>query len=94
MTREKSRPCFPVQPDQLAVQADRRGAGRQAQHGRPAGGVVLPDQAFDHQGDVRRGLGWWGRPGWGPWCWGRNASPSKLSEAGPAGRMAELLWGW
>ena len=48
---------FLVQADQLAVQADRRRAGRQAEHGGPAGRVVLADQALDHQGDVPRRLG-------------------------------------
>ena len=46
-----------VQPDQLAVQPDGGGAGRQAQDGGPTGGIVLADQALDHQRQVAGGLG-------------------------------------
>jgi len=45
-----------VQSDQFAVQADGSGAGRQSEHGGPAGRVVLADEAFDHQGHVPRRL--------------------------------------
>ena len=31
----------------------------QAEDGGPAGGVVLADQAFDHQGDMPRRLACW-----------------------------------
>ena len=49
-------PGFLVQADQFAVEADRRRAGRQPEHGRPAGRVVLANQALDHQRDVPRRL--------------------------------------
>ena len=43
-----------VEADQLAVEADWRGAGGQAEDGGPAGRVVLADQALDHQRHVPR----------------------------------------
>ena len=52
MTRRKIEPVFLVQADQFAVEADGRGAGGQARDRRPAGRVVLANQALDHQGDV------------------------------------------
>jgi hypothetical protein len=50
-----------VQPDELAVETHRGGAGGQAEHGRPAGRIVAPDQGGQfgrHQraGDVGRGM--------------------------------------
>ena len=45
-----------MQADQFAVQADGRGAGRQAEDGGAAGGVVLADETFDHQREVARGV--------------------------------------
>ena len=87
MTREKSRPVFAVQADQFAVQADGRRAGRQAEDGRPAGGVVLADQALDHQRHMARAPGrWWERRAWGFWCAERSARTSW--HAHPIARQA------
>ncbi len=47
---------FLVQADELAIQSDRRRAGGQTQHRGPARRIILPDQAFDHQGQVPRSL--------------------------------------
>src|SRR5262249_29286199 len=56
-----------VQADQLPVESDGRGPGRQAEDGGPAGVVVLADEAFDHQGDVPGRLGAGGKDqGWDP----------------------------
>ena len=41
-----------MQPNQFAVDADRRRAGRQAQHGPQSGRVVFANQALDDQRDV------------------------------------------
>ena len=48
---------FLVQPDQFAVEADGRGPGRQSEHGGTAGGIVLPNQAFDQEREMAGGLG-------------------------------------
>src|SRR5207249_3741702 len=46
-----------VEADQLPVQPERGRAGGQAEHGGALGGVVLADEAFEHQGHVPRGVG-------------------------------------
>src|SRR5207248_7467233 len=48
---------FLVQPNQLPIQSQRRGTGGQAQYGSAPGGIVLADQALDHEGHVPGGLG-------------------------------------
>lgn len=45
-------PLFAVHPDQLPVDADRRGAGGKAKHGILTHGVSLANQVGDHLSDV------------------------------------------
>ena len=50
----EAQPLLAMHPDQLAVDADRRRAGGEAEHRPLAGGVASPDQRRDAVGDEAR----------------------------------------